>query len=91
MIADRRRFLKRASETSAVVLLGGGLLSARFVQQGHARHTLTADLLSRSLPVLNRTETGERSTLPPRAHDEIRRYFYGARRDRADGRACGAR
>lgn len=77
MIADRRRFLKRASETSAVLLLGGGLLSARFVQRAHARHTLTADLLSRSLPVLNRSETDELSTLPPRAHDEIRRYFHG--------------
>lgn len=77
MIADRRRFLKRASEKSAVLLLGGGLFSARFAQRAHARHTLTADLLSRSLPVLNRSETDELSTLPPRAHDEIRRYFHG--------------
>ncbi|HVX14164.1 MAG TPA: hypothetical protein VHC22_23460 [Pirellulales bacterium] len=77
MFTDRRLFLKKITRASSGVVVGGTLLSARFLQQAHARYALKGELLGKSLPLLNDKEAEELAHLPQKAQDDIRQYFHG--------------
>ena len=77
MMINRRRFLVKLSGAGSSVLICGAGLSARYMQQAHARQSLKRELLAASSPILNTKENEELAILPQQAQQEIREYFHG--------------